>query len=172
MNPRTTPTNKAPLSSLAAEQDQTPYTVFTHDFQEMCSRAMDQAIGMEKASFDAVLQMQSRVMDACDVSNYDVSKFDASRYEAASCSAPAIGNIFDLMAQTIASCMELQLAWLTMMTPGATPQIETVLHVPAPALAANHAVAHEAANNLHTMTHAPVELLAHSMDIAIGARAA
>ena len=159
MNPRTIPTTNAPLSSLAAEQDQSPYTAFTHDFQELCSRAMDQAIGVEKASFDAVLHMQTCVIDACDVSNYGVSK-DA----AATCFTPALGELFDVMAQTITSFMELQLAWLTMMTPYAAPKSETVLHVVAPA--------RKAAGIVHTMTHPPAQGLDHSMDIAIGARAA
>jgi hypothetical protein len=160
MNPRTTPTIEAPPSSLAARQDQSPYTAFTHDFQELCSRAMDRAIGMEQASFDAVLHMQSCVMEACDVS--------VSKLERPSCVAPAFGNLFVLMAQTITSLMELQLAWLTMMAPHAAPKTDTAMHVPA----SERKVATNAASNLRTMPQTPVELLAHSMDIAIGAHAA
>src|ERR1017187_6664017 len=120
MNPRTNPTIKAPLSSLAAEQDQTPCTAYTHDFQELCSHAMDRAIGMEKASVDAVLRMQSCVIDSCDV-----SKYCAVNYQDVSGFTPAFGNLFDLMAQTITTFGELQLAWLTMMTPSAAPKTET-----------------------------------------------
>jgi len=159
MNPRFIPNHKAPLSSLAAAQDQSLYHGFTHDFQELCSLAMDQAIGMEKASLDAVLHMQSCVMDACDVSNYDVSKF-----EAATCFTPALGNLFDVMVQTFTTFMELQLAWLTMMTPYAAPKTETVLHAVAPA--------RKVTGIVRTMPHPPAQGLEHSMDIAIGAHAA
>lgn len=165
MNPRTKPTIQAPLSSLSAEQYQTPYTAFTHEFQELCSLAMDQAIGMEKASFDAVLQMQSRVIDACDVSKFDLSDYDAYSYEAAPCFTPALGNLFGLMAQSITSFMELQLAWLTLMTPYATPKSETVLHLVAPARKA-------VSSTVPTPAQPPAHALERSMDIAIGAHAA
>jgi hypothetical protein len=164
MNPRTKPTVKAPLSSLAAAQDQT-YSAFTHEFQELCSLAMDQAIGLEKASFDAVLQMQSCVIDACDVSQFDVSKYDVSNYEAASCFTPALGNMVDLMAQAVASLMELQLACLKMMTPQASHKTEPVLHLVEPARKA-------AATSVPAPAQPPAHALAHSMDVAIGAHAA
>ncbi len=158
MNPRTSPPVKAPLSSLAAAQDPT-YSALTHEFQELCSFAMDQAIGVEKASFEAVLQMQSRVIDAC------VSKYDVSKYEAASCITPALGNLFDLMAQAIASFMELQLACLKMLTPQASHKTESFLHLVEPARKA-------AGTNAPALAHTQEHVLAHSMDIAIGARAA
>jgi hypothetical protein len=169
MNPRTTPSIKAPLSSLAAAQDQTPYSEFTHDVQELCSRAMDQAIGMEMASLDAALHMQSCVMEACSVSNY-------SEYEAASCFTPAFGTFFELITQTFTSFMEMQMAWLTIVTPYAAPKSETVLHVVAPArrtaIRVASAAASTAATSLRTMPHPPAHGLEHSMDIAIGAHAA
>jgi hypothetical protein len=164
MNPRTTLPIKAPLSSLAAAQDQTPYSEFTHDVQELCSRAMDQAIGMEVASLDAILHVQSCVMEACSVSNY-------SEYQAASCFTPAFGTFFDLMTQTFTSFMELQMACLTIMTPYAVPKSETVLHVVAPARRTAILASTDSAN-LRTMPHPPAHGLEHSMDIAIGAHAA
>jgi len=160
MNLRTKPTVKAPLAFLAAAQDSTPYTALTQDFQHLCSLAMDQAIGMEKASFDAVLQMQSRVIDACDVSKTDVSKFDV-----APCFTPELGNLFDLMAQAIACFMELQLAWMKMMTPHATHSTEPVVHLVAPARKV-------ASSTVPARPQVPAHVLAHSMDIAIGAQAA
>lgn len=160
MNPRNKPTIQAPLSSLSAEQYQTPYTAFTHEFQELCSLAMDRAIGMEKASFDAVLQMQSRVIDACDVSNYDVSK-----YEAVSCCTPALGNLFECMAQAITSFMELQLACLSSLMPYIVPKTATGLQLVAQAPKA-------AASSVPTLAQPPAHALEHGMDIAIGAHAA
>ena len=133
MNPRTKPTVKAPLSSLAAAPDQTPCSAFTHEFQGLCSIAMDQAIGLEKASLDAVLQMQSCVIDACDVSKYDVSKYDVSKYLAAACFTPALASLFDLMAQALTSFWELQLACLKMMAPQASHKTEFALHLVEPA---------------------------------------
>jgi hypothetical protein len=163
MNPRTKPTVEAPLSSLAAAQDQT-YSAFAHEFQELCSFAMDQAIGLEKASLDAVLRMQSRVIDACDVSQFDVSKYDVSNYEAASCFTPALGNLLALMAQAVASLMELQLACLKMMTPQAGHKTESVLHLVEPV--------RKAATSVPAPAQPPAHALAHGMDVAIGAHAA
>jgi len=160
MNPRLKPTVQAPLSSLAAALDPTPYSAFTHEFQELCSLAMDQAIGVEKASFDAVLQMQSRVIDACDA-----SKYDASKHDAVCCFTPMFGNLFGLMVQAITAFMELQLACLKTLTPQASHKTESVLHLVEPAHKAAGASAPAPA---HTQAHA----LAHSMDIAIGAHAA
>lgn len=169
MNPRTKPPVKAPLSSLAAAQDRTPHSAFTHEFQGLCSIAMDQAIGLEKASLDAVLQMQSCVIDACNVSetevlNYDVSNYDASKYMAAACFTPALANLFDLMAQVLTSFLELQLACLQMMVLQASHKTELALHLVEPA--------RRAAASVPTLAMPPAHALAHSMDIAIGARAA
>jgi hypothetical protein len=126
---------------------------------------MDQAIGMEMASLDAALHLQSCVMEACSVSNY-------SEYEAASCLTPAFGTFFDLITQTFTTFMELQMAWLTIVTPYAAPKSETVLHVAAPERRTAIRVASNASTSLHTMPHLPAHGLEHSMDVAIGAHAA
>ena len=165
MNPRTKPTVEAPLSSLAAAQNQTPYSAFTHEFQELCSLAMDQAIGLEKVSFDAILQMQSCVIDACNVPKTEVSNYDVSKYMAAACFTPALANLFDLMAQALTALLELQLASLQMMVPQTSHKTELALHLVEPARRA-------AAASVPTLAMPSAHALAHSMDIAIGARAA
>jgi hypothetical protein len=109
--------------------------------------------------------MQSCVIDACDVSKSEVSKYDASNYDVAPCFTPALGNLFDWMAQAVASIMELQLAWMKMMTPHATHSTEPVLHLVAPARKV-------ASSTVPTQPQLPPHVLAHSMDIAIGAHAA
>jgi hypothetical protein len=149
MNRKTIPAIKAPLSFLAAMQDQTPDAAFNSDFQELYSLAMDQAIGIEKASFDAVVRMQSCVIDV---------------FENASCFSPALVNLFDLAAQAITSCLELQLTWLAMMASCANQKTEPLLHVVAPG--------RKVASNALRLVQPPAEALEHSMDIAIGARAA
>src|ERR1700687_1222539 len=93
MNRTSIPATRAPLSLLTAERGQTEQRQtrdagFTADFQELYSLAMDQAIGIEKASFDAVVCLQSCVIDAV---------------ENAPWVSPAIDNLLELAARAIAS---------------------------------------------------------------------
>src|SRR6266496_6050409 len=60
---------------------------------------MDRALGIQKASFNAVVKMQN------DVIEMRKQTFDAE---------PAINNIFEAASQSYATCLEIQLGWLEM----------------------------------------------------------
>jgi hypothetical protein len=172
------PYPNAPLSLLTAEQGQTeqrktPQAGFTADFQEMYSLAMDRAVGIEKASLDAVVQMQSCMIDAFQNAPWGSSgvsamvPFDASfnpSSDASSDLLPALAHLFDLAAQAITSYLELQLGWLAMIAPHAIEKIETSFPVAA--------APRKVAGSIRAMPHPAPHGLEHSMDIAIGARAA
>jgi hypothetical protein len=97
----------------------------TVDFQDPCGLAMDRAIGIEKASLDI--------------------KKKASWF------AP-VGILFKAATQAIASCIKLQLNWLTVRVPHALAHVSTV-----------------ASNSSRQAQPTPDEL-AYSMDTAIGER--
>lgn len=97
MNPRTMPARDASLPFVATEAGQTSDAGFPSDFQEMCSFAMDQAIGIEKASLATVVCLNSCAIDI---------------YKNGLWFSPVLGNLFDAAAQAFASCMELQMNFL------------------------------------------------------------
>ena len=135
MNAGTQTARSAPLSLAATNEVQTQKSGFSADFQDLCSLAMDQALGIEKASLSTVVAMNSCVFDIYQ---------EALRFN------PVFGNLFDLAAQAVACSIELQMNWLTMLAPPAS--------------------SHFAAAGSQAQ---PTEKdLAHSMDIAIRARAA
>jgi hypothetical protein len=117
-----------PLS--AAKKDQTPNTGFPGDFQDLFSFGLDQAIEIQKTSLSTVVCLNSCAIDI---------------YKNTFWFVPSLGGLFETAAQSFASCMELQLNWLTM------------------PLAASHSVATPSSS---------AEELAHCMDIVIGERVA
>lgn len=127
MNPRTTPASSPP-----------PNAGFPVDFQDLCSFAMDQALGIQKASMATVVSFNSSVLDI---------------YKSSLWFTPVFGNLFDMVFQAVACSMELQMNWLTLLAPHASSM-----------------VASDVGGKSHPKAKADV--LAHSMDIAIGERAA
>lgn len=103
-----------------------------NEFQDLCSRGFDQALGIEKASFSALVGLST-------CANHI--------YRNGVWFTPLLGNMFDTAAEAVVFCMELQMYWLTLMAPLAF----------APAAVAGNA-------------QPAAEVLAHSMDIAIGER--
>lgn len=160
MNRTAIPATRAPLSLLTAEHGQTrphqtPDAGFTAEFQELCSLAMDRALGFEKASLDAVVQMQSCAIDVLESASW-----------ASPLVSPALGDLIDLAVQAITLCLELQLNWLAVMTPVEIEKTETSLRVVLPA--------RKPVGSVRTLSHSTGDGLDHSvsMDIAIGERAA
>ncbi len=90
MKPRTTPASSPP-----------PDAGFPIDFQDLCSRAMDQALGIEKVSLSTVVSLNSCVLDI---------------YQEALRLTPVFGNLFNLAAQAVACSIELQMKGFTLMT--------------------------------------------------------
>jgi hypothetical protein len=89
----------APLPLVAAKKDQIPNAGFPGDFQDLFSFGMDQAIEIQKASLSTVGCLNSCAIDI---------------YKNAFWFAPVLSNLFGAAAQSFASCMKLQLNWLTM----------------------------------------------------------
>lgn len=84
---------------LAAERYQNPYADYNAGIQDLFSHAMDQALGAQKASLDAVVKMQNGVIEM------QKHAFEGE---------PAMGNIFEAASQAYAACLEIQLGWLNM----------------------------------------------------------
>ncbi len=129
MNARTTPANSPP-----------PNTGTPRDFQNLCSFAMDHALGIEKASLATVVSLNSSVLDI---------------YKSSLWFTPVLGNLLDMVSQAVACSMEMQMNWFTLMAPLASP------HVAAAASAVAHSSGSQAQPN--------ADEFAYSMDIAIGA---
>ena len=123
-----TKTARSTLLSLVAANEAKPITTLPIDVQDLCSLGMDRALGSEEnASLDK-----------------------AARYQKALRFAPMLGKLFKAATQAIASCMKLQLNWMT--------------------LRAHRASAHVGpeANNSGTQARPTAEVLERSTDIAIG----
>jgi len=102
MNAGTKTARNTPLSFVAANKDQTRNAGLSADFQDLCSRAMDQALGIEKASLSTVVTLNSCVLDIYQ---------EALRFN------PVFGNCFNLAALAVASSIELQMSWLILLAP-------------------------------------------------------
>jgi hypothetical protein len=139
---KTIPASNAALSLVPANEGQTPNAGFPDDFQDLCSLAMDQAIGIEKASLTTVIRLNSSVIDI---------------YKNAFWFAPVFGDLLDTAAKSFAFCMELQMNWLTMMVPHAN-------EVAAPSSTV--------ASSSGSQAPPTAEVPESDLDIAIGAQAA
>jgi hypothetical protein len=111
MNPKTKPASPASHAPLSSMKDQTPDAEFKVDFQDLFVLAMDQAIGIEKASLAAVVCLNSGAID---------SSMNALRF------SPAFGNLFNTAAQAFASCMELQLSLMSLMASHVSDTLESI----------------------------------------------
>lgn len=118
----------------AVNESQSLKAGFPIDFQDLCSYAMDRALGIEKVSLDTVVSLNSCVIDTCKNAFWF---------------SPALGDLFDTVAQAFASCMELQLSLLNLMGSHVSDTMESLSGFQAQVTA---------------------EVLERSMDIAIGVR--
>jgi hypothetical protein len=108
-------------------EDNAAFSANTVDVQDLCSLGMDRALGIEKASLGK-----------------------ATRYKKASRFAPRLGKLFNAATQAIASCVKLQLNWMTLRVPRASAHVGT------------------AASSSGSQAKPTAEVLERSMDIAIG----
>lgn len=124
MNPRITPAYSPPN-----------FAGFPGHIQDLCSFAMDQAIGIEKASLTTLVSLNSSVLDL---------------YKNAFWYAPVFRDLLDATARSLALSMEMQMNWLTLMTPLAPHGLQS-------------------ASSFGEQTrHEEDDKLAESMDIALG----
>jgi hypothetical protein len=141
MNPRYMPVNSATPFLVASNEGQAPDVKFLGDFQDLCSFGMDQAIEIGKASLATYVHVNSCVLDI---------------YKNASYFTPVFGNLLDVASQALAFSLELQMNWLTALAPHGLSHVE----IPGSTVAGNSGRRDETTE----------EGLAHSMDIATGAR--
>jgi hypothetical protein len=74
------------------------------DFQDLCSRAMDQALGVEQASLSAAVEINEYLFDI---------------YQKSFWITPAFADLFDTAAKTFAFYTNLQMSWFALMVPQA-----------------------------------------------------
>ncbi len=173
MNAGTQTARSAPLSFVAANEVHTNNAGFPVDFQDLCSRAMDQALGIEKASLSTVVTLNSCVLDIYQ---------EALRFN------PVFGNLFDLAAQAVACSIEFQMNWLSLLAPPVSSHVATAGSRSQPteknlAYSMDIAIGERFVEPGSTVTSisggraqaqrkAKPDVLEHSMDIAIGMRKA
>jgi hypothetical protein len=171
MNRRTIAARSAPLSFVAANEDQTSNAGFSVDFQDLCSLAMDQALGIEKESLAPVVGFNSRLLDL---------------YKNAFCIAPVLSNLSDAAAHAFALCVELQMGWIALLAPNTLSHVSTVASCSSSQdqttpdelafsmdIALGERVAPPSrmvASTFGKQAQPTAEVLAQSMDVAIGER--
>jgi hypothetical protein len=111
MNPKTVAARSAPPSFVAANENQTPNAGFSVDLQDLCSLAMDQALGIGKESPAPVVGLNSCLLDL---------------YRNVFCIAPVLSNLSDAAVHAFASCVELQMGLIAPLAPQALSHVSTV----------------------------------------------
>ncbi len=111
MNPRSSPASPARHTPLSLMKDRGSNAGFIVDLPDLFSLAMDQAIGIEKASPAAVVRLNSDAVD---------------QYVNSLRLSPALGDLFNTAAQAFASYMELQMRLLTLMASYVSDTVECI----------------------------------------------
>jgi hypothetical protein len=111
MNPRTIAARSAPLSFVAANEDHTPNAGFPGDIQDLCSLAMDQALGIEKVPLAPVVSLNSCLLDPSKNALWFT---------------PAFGNHLGMASQALAFSMEMQMGLIALLAPHAMSHLSTV----------------------------------------------
>lgn len=124
---------------------QTPKLGSPFDVQNLFSCAMDQALGIERASLSTVVQLNSSVLDI---------------YRNSLWLTPVFSDLLHSAAKAFGFYVDLQTSWLRLMLPYATPVPETVLHCAAPGSAAE--------SSPDSGVQMSAEEVERSMEIAIG----
>jgi hypothetical protein len=101
---------------MTANEEQASAAGFAVDFQELCAREMDLALGIHKASLDSAVSLHSCAIEMCEA--IDICN-------QASCFTEVFGTYFgtyiDAATKSFALCMELHRCWLTIAAPYALP---------------------------------------------------
>ena len=115
MKARTVPTTQ-PALPLASEIGHYPYAEYTAELQDLFSHSMDRALGLQKASFDAVVKMQSEVLEI---------QLHLVEGESAS----AFNGLAELATEAFSTCLELQMTWLNLLVSCAQQGAEIWMHL-------------------------------------------
>jgi len=161
MNTGTRTARSSPPSLAAVKIAQTPDARLYAEFQDLCIFAMDQALEIENASFDVAVCLNSCLMDICKNAFF----------------APVLGNLSNAAAQALASCVELQVNYLTLLIPGShrlagpSPSAEELAHCMDIAIGERFIASGSAvASRSRRRAQPEAEVSETDMDIAIGAR--
>ena len=111
MEGKTLPANHALLFSVGDQQGQVPATRCSAEFQELSSLGMDRALGVQKASLEAAVRLQSDLID---------------NFKNASWCTPELAEWLDGMAHAFASCMELQMTLFNLLGTQVSSTIATL----------------------------------------------
>jgi hypothetical protein len=99
------PPDYAELFPWLTEQGQASQAEFIAQFQDLCSRSMDRALGLQESSFDQATQLQSQALELCRKA----------------IGFPMLGDFFKMGAEFLTACMELQMKAITLMFSGRVP---------------------------------------------------
>ena len=100
------------LSLVEVNPKETSNAGFPSDFLDLCSEAMDQALGIEKASLSAMVEINSCALDTCE---------------------HLAGDLWGAAVRVFASCVQAQLSWLTLMLPSVCEESKALRNVAAAA---------------------------------------
>lgn len=139
------PTSNAPLFLMAAHRSHspTPDAGISGIYHDVYSHGMDRAMGSEQASIEAAVNLQSSV---------------AGIMEQADWYTPALCNLLDMAVQSLKSCLDLQLIWLSILAPQAIT----------PSQASSHLLELVPQGEYDCAAHEEADGFEYSMDIALG----
>jgi hypothetical protein len=168
MNPRTTTARSRTPFLMAANEGKTPNAGVPVYFRYLCNFGMSRATENEKASLATVLCLNSCVLDLTKNAFWFV---------------PEVSTLFDMAAESFASCMELlALSGVrTVATSFGSSQAQPTPEVLAQSMdiaigerftAPRSTVTSISGGQARSQRKVRAGVLEHSMDIAIGARAA
>ena len=108
MSTRTVPPGYSSLYPWLSEQDQATQANFIADFQDLYSRGMDRALGIQETTLDCAVELQATALDL---------------YKAAPWYTPLVGEFFEAGTRFLVFCMELQMKCLEVLLakPAAAP---------------------------------------------------
>lgn len=93
-----------------SEQDQTSQSNFTAEFQDLYSKGMDRALGLQENTMDRGVEMQSEALEL---------------YKNAPWFTPLLGDVFESGTRLLVFCLELQIKCLDAMWPSSVPAAPT-----------------------------------------------
>jgi len=97
MNPRTKPVPSAALYPAAANEGETPITGFPGDVQDLFNLGIGELLELERASMACAIEIYRNVF----------------------CLPQFFAPFLETTAMSVQSCLELQINWLDLLTPGA-----------------------------------------------------
>ena len=102
MSPKNVPPGYYSLFPWLSEQDQATQANFIADFQDLCSRGMDRALGIQETTLDCAVELQSTAIDL---------------YKTAPWYTPLVGECFEAGTRFLIFCLELQMKCLDVLLP-------------------------------------------------------